>query len=380
MRVVFLTHNFPRWPGDVSGSFLVPLAAALVRRGHGVTVVAPSDGGEVGAPELDGIPVRRVRYATPAHETLAYRGTMASAVRSPLGLAVLAGLLRALRTATRDELARGHQVVHAHWWVPAAVAAPPGAPLVVTAHGTDAALLRRSALARAVARPVLRRARVVTAVSAAAAESLALAGARVPADRIQPMPLDAGRFRRSTGGGGAVVVARLTAQKRVGLAIAAVARLRTRGRALPLRIVGDGPLRAELEAQAAAAGVADLVTFTGARPPEAIPDLLADADLSFLPAEQEGFGLSAVESLVAGVPVVGCRDGGGIVDIAGAPGAGRVVAPDPDALADAAAALLDHPGRHDDALAAGTAWSDRLAPDRVAAACERWYEEALRAA
>ena len=40
MRVVFLTHNFPRWPGDVSGNFLVPLAHGLKRRG----VYAPQAG------------------------------------------------------------------------------------------------------------------------------------------------------------------------------------------------------------------------------------------------------------------------------------------------------------------------------------------------
>jgi len=43
VRVVFLTHNYPRWPGDLSGAFLATLAAALVRRGVEVRVVAPSD-------------------------------------------------------------------------------------------------------------------------------------------------------------------------------------------------------------------------------------------------------------------------------------------------------------------------------------------------
>ena len=63
MRVVFLTHNYPRWPGDLSGAFLGTLAAALVRRGVEVRVVAPSDAGQGGEEEVDGVPVRRVRYA-----------------------------------------------------------------------------------------------------------------------------------------------------------------------------------------------------------------------------------------------------------------------------------------------------------------------------
>ena len=39
MRVVFLTHNFPRWPGDLSGSFLGTLATALVERGVGGAIL-----------------------------------------------------------------------------------------------------------------------------------------------------------------------------------------------------------------------------------------------------------------------------------------------------------------------------------------------------
>ncbi|HEX5633935.1 MAG TPA: hypothetical protein VFX50_11940, partial [Gemmatimonadales bacterium] len=91
MRVVFLTHNFPRWPGDVAGNFLVPLAHGLQRRGVTLVVVAPADEGKVGEREYEGIPVRRVRYAAPQNETLAYRGTMLDAVRLQGGLRALAG-------------------------------------------------------------------------------------------------------------------------------------------------------------------------------------------------------------------------------------------------------------------------------------------------
>ena len=66
MRVVFLTHNYPRFAGDVSGAFLATLAGALVRRGIEVRVVAPSDRGQGGEDQLDGVSVRRVRYASAA--------------------------------------------------------------------------------------------------------------------------------------------------------------------------------------------------------------------------------------------------------------------------------------------------------------------------
>ena len=114
MRVVFLTHNFPRWPGDLSGSFLGTLASALVRRGVDVRVVAPSDAGQGGATVVDGVPVRRVRYASADSEVLAYRGTMLTALRRPGGWAALVGLWRALRRAAREELEAGADLLHAH--------------------------------------------------------------------------------------------------------------------------------------------------------------------------------------------------------------------------------------------------------------------------
>ena len=245
MRVVFLTHNYPRWPGDLSGSFLGTLAAALVRRGIDVRVVAPSDEGQGGEEEVDGVRIRRVRYASPRGETLAYRGTMAAALRAPGGWRALAGLWRALRRAAREEVAAGADLIHAHWWVPAGLAAPPDVPLVLTAHGTDAAMLR-TLPARAPARASgVRAARGSSPPSPASWR----AGCRTPPGRhiaaahVHPMPVDTETWPWTTGGGGTIVVSRLTAQKRISLAIETTAFLASCGHDLPLTIVGDGPER-----------------------------------------------------------------------------------------------------------------------------------------
>ena len=103
MRIVFLTHNFPRWPGDVSGAFLASLGSALVERGHDVRVIAPADEGKTGRMKFDGMSVRRVRYATPERETIAYRGTMTSAVKTVRGFRTFVGLVKAMRSAAREE-------------------------------------------------------------------------------------------------------------------------------------------------------------------------------------------------------------------------------------------------------------------------------------
>lgn len=379
MRIAFLTHNYPRHPGDVSGAFLATLARALVARGHDLRVIAPSDGGQTGEPRLDGIPVERVRYGQPAQETLAYRGTMAEAGQSAGGAWRAWQLVRALRRAATRAVDGGVEVIHAHWWIPAGLAAPRGVPLVVTLHGTDAELLARSAPARWLARPVLRRAQVVTAVSAAAAARVQQAtGRELPASCLQPMPVDLARFGATgAGGGGLVSVARLTRQKRVDLAVRALA---TTGAPLPpLTIIGDGPERGALETLVQELGLGARVTFSGALPPADVARVLAGADLALFPAEHEGFGLAAVEALLAGVPVVACQDGGGVLSVVPTHGAGRVVAPLPAAIAQAARDLLADPAARGLARADGAAWRERLSPDRVAETCERWYQEALRA-
>jgi hypothetical protein len=68
VRVIFLTHNYPRHPGDLPGGFLHPLALALQSAGVDISVVAPADLGRAGRERLDGIPVRRVRCAPAAWE------------------------------------------------------------------------------------------------------------------------------------------------------------------------------------------------------------------------------------------------------------------------------------------------------------------------
>lgn len=381
MVVVFVTHNYPRHAGDLAGNFLPPLARALSERGHDVRVVAPAEQGRGGRVPLDGIPVRRVRYAEAERETLAYGGRMLEAVRSPSGLLAFVGMLRALRQGARAEAeaSTGRVVVHAHWWVPAGLALPTEWPGLITLHGTDGRLFETSAVARWLGRWALRRAKVVSAVSpelAAVVERVA--GRRDVASHVQPMPIDSSNRPWSRGGGGAIVVSRLTAQKRVDLAIAAVAELGRSAEPVSLTIIGDGPERATLEAAAARLGGGASVAFAGSLPPDEVAQRLAVADVMLFPAVAEGLGLAAIEGLVAGVPVIACSDGGGVVSALGRFGGGIVTNPSPRALA-SAMRDANTPERKAAARRAGEQWRAELAPPRVAEVFEGWYREALDA-
>lgn len=135
-----------------------------------------------------------------------------------------------------------------------------------------------------------------------------------------------------------LTVARLVPVKNIETALGALARLRDR----PWRyvIAGDGPLRADLEARAAALGIADRVRFLGVV--EDITTVLKGADLFLLPSLWEGFGLAAVEAMNAGVPVI-ASDVAGLRELVG-PAGNPVIDPmDEAGLSDAIVGLLDNP-------------------------------------
>ncbi len=79
-----------------------------------------------------------------------------------------------------------------------------------------------------------------------------------------------------------------------------------------LVMVGDGPERVEAEAEARELGVRHDVHFLGKL--DAVAPLLSGADLFLLPSQTESFGLSALEALACGVPVI-ASDVGGLPEV-----------------------------------------------------------------
>ncbi|MFJ8931109.1 glycosyltransferase [Streptomyces sp. NPDC102364] len=96
---------------------------------------------------------------------------------------------------------------------------------------------------------------------------------------------------------------RLSVEKRPGIGLDTVARLRRSGVPARLLVAGDGPLRSRLEQRARARLLP--VDFLGhVADPAALAALQATADVCLAPGPAETFGLAALEALACGTPVV----------------------------------------------------------------------------
>lgn len=378
-RILFVTHNYPRHPGDAAGSFLHRLALALQAAGLTVRVLAPSAPRLPPAESLEGVEIRRFRYAPAGMESLAYSGTMAEQVLGSLGgKGALLGLLTAGAMAVRrgiDDFAP--DVIHAHWWFPAgllSLSADRDVPLVTTMHGSDVRLARSRPIVHPLFRRVMARSAAVTAVSSwLAGEARAMAPRTAIA--VAPMPVDTQRFTAEATpriAGRFLFVGRLNAQKGVRDLLEALSWLPA---GVTLDIVGDGDDAATLKQRARDLGVDARITWHGALDHAALPVLYRRSQAVVMPSLHEGLGLVAVEAQLSRTPVIAYRSGG-VPDVVDAHWGGRLVPPgDVRALADAMAAIHAAP----DAVSgwgasARSVMLDRFAPTSVALGYRAIYD------
>jgi glycosyltransferase involved in cell wall biosynthesis len=336
------------FPPEVGGleSHAYYLCRELVRLGHEVTMLTSlSQPGLRARENMEGIEV--VRKWFPA--------------RTPAGW-----IAHTLATVPHyNRLARHADVLHAHTFA----SAVPGTrarrkyrrPLVVTLHTSHFLRLAR----RAAWQPILRRIiRSADWLLAASVEIRDVALGLYPHPRAEALTngVDTDMFRPREGAGQSREVPRVIVPRRlfpkngVEYFIRALP-LVQREQRIDAMLVGDGPERDRLERLARELGVSDMVQFLGRRPNDAMPALLADADVAVFPSLLEATSVAALEAMSCGVPVAASRVGGlpEIVDET----VGTLFEPaDPPSLAHALLALL----RRSDRAALG-----RVARDRVVA-------------
>jgi glycogen synthase len=238
-----------------------------------------------------------------------------------------AGVTRLTERWLRTALGGRHldtPVVHAHvgygaGWA-ALRAAGPDTRVFVTEHATFLDRVLAEPDARAMYDELIDRCAGFFTVGEAAkaelvrefphhAERIGVIPNPVSFDRTRPRPVTALHRWLFVGG--------LIPRKGVDLLVEAFATCRADEPALTLTIVGEGEMGAGLAERAAALGVAEAVTFTGAVPPPEALNLMRTHDLLVHPSRRETFGMTVVEAVAAGLPVLVTRCGGPEETLAG---------------------------------------------------------------
>lgn len=377
LKIGILCH--PTYGG--SGVVASELAISLADEGHSVHLFAHA------------VPPRLARSPGPVRMHRAQGIPYPLFPSTPHDLAITSRILDVHR-------AEGLDLLHAHYALPHAVSAflarsaaeadvgRPAPRILTTLHGTDITLVGNDPSYAPLTEFVIRAGDAVTAVSTWLARETELRfGPGLARDcgiTVIPNFVDTERFHpdasgRSrlpcTGTPTAVHVSNFRAVKRVPWLIEAFERA-TRGREASLLLVGDGPDQALCRERARELGIAEKVTFLGER--DELPELLAQACVFALSSTSESFGLSALEAMACGTPVV-ATDVGGVSEVVTHGSTGLLAAADDlDGFAAHLGTMLFGPDRAGDMGAAARADAlARFRREHVVQSYERLYERIL---
>jgi glycosyltransferase involved in cell wall biosynthesis len=357
ISVLTLTSVYPRFNEDTEVPWLRIFMRELAAHGCSVTIAAPSYKG-LKNHSIDGIPVRRYRYAPAGLEFLTHdEGAPSKIARNPflqlLAIPyVISGSLKTLFLCLKLKPA----IIHVHWPFPHAFMAlfarffRRRAKIVLTFYSAELLLVKKKKWIRPILKHFIKRADSVIAISAFAKDTVKGIYNR----EIEILPY--GTTLRNTSGAAAarppsdkfriLFVGRHIERKGIEYLIKAAAALYPD--IYQVRIVGQGDLTEKLKAQAAKEAP-DQVVFLGKISNEELEKEYQNAGCFILPAivdsrgDTEGLGVVLIEAAEYGVPVIASAVGG-IVDVVIDGKTGLLVKEkSPQDLADAIRRLHDDP-------------------------------------
>ena len=356
LRIAVLGSTYPRNQSDHEVPWLRESVRRLAAHGHKVTVIAPAYLG-LKDHEIDGVQVRRFRYAPARWEMLTHgEGAPNKLKRNPvLKLLSLSYLVSGARAAWKICRQERIDVLHVHWPFPhGLMALLPGwllgCKVVYSCHSAEFALAAGSKLSTSLLAFCLRRSFAITANSAHTAGLVRQVAGREaqiipwgatiqvdptanPVSQEIPLLLFSGR---------------LIERKGVDFLLRAMPTILSRQK-VRLIITGDGHCRPEWESLARSLGLGEAVAFAGFVSNAELSSLFRSCSIYVHPAiydskgDTEGQGVVLVEALSNRRPVVASAVGG-IVDVIKDDQTGILVPEkNPDAIAKAVLRLIEDP-------------------------------------
>lgn len=316
-KLLVTASTFPRWEGDTEPRFVLDLTSYMTDT-FDVTVLVPSAVGAKNYEVMEGVEVVRYHYF-PIHkwETLCYPGAIVPRIREKKIRVLLVPFLFIALYINLFKMLPRYDVVHAHWLIPQGIVQSFfKKPYLVTGHGGDVTSLNKGILRKLKVRCITH-AKYVTAVSEQLKNEMEKLCIIENLDVIS-MGCDASKFGKVNyisnyfGQGNKKVilfVGRLVEKKGVSYLLDAMKNIDA-----ILVIVGDGPLRTELERQAEI--IKEKVIFLGARAHTELKVIFASADVFVVPSvrakngDMEGMPTVILEAMASEIPIVASRSGG----------------------------------------------------------------------
>ncbi|MEZ4773999.1 MAG: N-acetyl-alpha-D-glucosaminyl L-malate synthase BshA [Bacteroidia bacterium] len=301
-------------------------------------------------------------------------------------------------TSTMVDVARYHDLdlFHVHYAIPHASAAymarqilkgyDRDVPFVTTLHGTDITLVGKNPSYEPVVSFSIDQSNGVTAVSEFLKKDT-LENFAVKADiRVIHNFVDLNRFRRQnkdhfkkmiTSGGEKVIVhtSNFRKVKRIDDVMLTFEKIRQK---VPskLLMVGDGPERIMAEEMCREMGICEDVIFLGSQ--NAVEEIYAIGDLFLIPSGNESFGLSALEAMACGVPVISSNAGGLTELVVDGENGYACKIGDVDSMAKAAISLLEDEAKWQVFSQNAFAHAQTFSIDAIVPKYEAYYEEICR--
>lgn len=322
-KLLITASTFPRWENDTEPRFILDYAKEMLKY-YDVTVLVPASPGAKQKEVLEGVPVERFHYF-PIHkfETLCYPGAIVPRIKEKkIRIFLVPLFFWALYFRVKKDIGR-YDFVHAHWLIPQGIIQSfiKNKPYLVTGHGGDVTSLNLGVF-KSLKRKCIKDAKAVTVVSGALKERIEELS---PNDKTEIISMGCdvelfscekriNNFFKQGDKKVVLFVGRLAEVKGVTYLIEAMKQVQ----GAILIIAGEGDQEEVLRSQAK--GLGDIVFFIGPKTHEELSAIYASADIFVAPSitakdgGKEGFGLTIIEAMASGLPVIASRIGG-ITDI-----------------------------------------------------------------
>lgn len=335
MRVCLLATGYPRRKGDFSNVYLHRLAKSLVKRGIEIHAVVPHAEGLNKEEIIDGVFIHRFQYLYPVNfQSLAYFPGIPENIKKLSGKIQIIPFIISMTKKMFEVIAKYDiQIINAHWALPSALLAVltkriHGLPVIAKLYGVELFIVQRKYF---FLKPFLKKAVLNSDSIVANSEGTQNIGYKITGRediKIIPDGVDTDYFSPANNGNEIrkrlnlneyyVVLAcgRLIERKGFEYLIKAMSHIIEEIPNTKLIQVGEGPERPKLIKLASSLGMSKNIIFAGLASNEDLPKYYAACDCFVLPSivdsrgDTEGLGITLLEAMSTGKPVIGTNVGG----------------------------------------------------------------------